>query len=184
MPLEHETKADFFDSLYHSAAVVGLNTSAMIEAGIVGRRVLAPLVPEFADSQGRTLHFRYLAEVGGGLLQLADSLEGHLDQLAGALAAGPDDGGASRGFVEAFVRPHGLDVPAAHVFADAIERLAARGTTRRAPGLVRATVDRCLRRALEPARARAAEAARQKARRRRRRRRQGAGRAALAQTRL
>ena len=33
-------RADYFDSLYHSAVVVGLNTSAFIEAGILGRPVL------------------------------------------------------------------------------------------------------------------------------------------------
>ena len=165
MPVEGEAKADFYDSLYHSAAVVGVNTSAMIEAGIVGRRVLAPVVPEFVDSQGRTLHFRYLTEVGGGLLQLSYSMDEHLDQLADAMAAGPDDGGTSREFVKAFVRPHGLDVPAAGVFADAVERLAERGSTHRPAGPVSRLVDRLIARALEPARARGAKAARQDARR-------------------
>jgi len=174
MPVEEEAKADFFDSLYHSVAVVGVNTSAMIEAGIVGRRVLAPLVPEFVDSQGKTLHFRYLSEVGGGLLQLADSMDEHLDQLAAALAAGPDDGGASRGFLEAFVRPHGLDVPAARVFADVVEQLAARGTPHRQPGAATHAVDRLLRRALETPRQRAVEVDRRRTRKRDRRGREAA----------
>ena len=169
MPVEEEAKADFFDSIYHSAAVVGVNTSAMIEAGIVGRRVLAPLVPEFVDSQGKTLHFRYLSEVGGGLLELADSMDEHLDQLAAAVAAGPDDGGASRGFLEAFVRPHGLDVPAAGVFADVVERLAGRETAHRQPGATTRAVDGVLRRALEPLRRRAVEIDRRRARKQARR---------------
>jgi hypothetical protein len=33
-PVDDQSRADYFDSLYHSAAVVGLNTSAFIEAGI------------------------------------------------------------------------------------------------------------------------------------------------------
>ena len=47
--------------MYHASATVGLNTSAMIEAAIVGRPVHTILVPEFQHSQEGTLHFRYLA---------------------------------------------------------------------------------------------------------------------------
>jgi hypothetical protein len=56
-----------YDSLFHSAVVVGLNTSAFLEAGIVGRPVLAILPPEYQDNQEGTLHFRYLTDVQGGL---------------------------------------------------------------------------------------------------------------------
>ena len=33
-PVDAEARTDYFDSLFHSAAVVGLNTSAFLEAGI------------------------------------------------------------------------------------------------------------------------------------------------------
>ena len=59
----------FFDSLAHSAAVVGINTTAMIEAAIVGKSVLTVLAPEFA--QESTLHFHYLLEENGGFLHVA-----------------------------------------------------------------------------------------------------------------
>ena len=36
-PVDAQSQADYFDSLHHSAAVVGLNTSAFIEAAIAGR---------------------------------------------------------------------------------------------------------------------------------------------------
>ena len=55
-----EARAGFFDSLAHSAAVVGINTSALIEAAILGKSVLTPRVPEFAGTQEGTLHFRYV----------------------------------------------------------------------------------------------------------------------------
>jgi len=123
-PTDHESKADYFDSIYHSAAVVGLNTSAMIEAAIVGRPVLTVLDPEWERVQLGTLHFRYLLEVGGGLLQAARTVEEHTHQLAAAVH-GHDDG-AARGasFVGTFVRPLGRDVAATPVFVDEIERLA------------------------------------------------------------
>ncbi len=78
-PTDPESKADYFDSIYHSAAVVGLNTSAMIEAAIVGRSVLTVLDPEYERVQQGTLHFRYLLEVARtALLQVAHTLEEHV----------------------------------------------------------------------------------------------------------
>jgi len=38
-PIDARSRADYFDSLYYSAAVVGINTSAFIEAAILGRPV-------------------------------------------------------------------------------------------------------------------------------------------------
>jgi hypothetical protein len=128
MPVDDAARADFFDSVHHSAAVVGLNTSAMIETAIVGRPVLMLLVPEFHDSQFGTFHFDYLLSVAGGLPVLARSLDEHLGQLAETLA-GNDHGAAERNrrFVSEFVRPHGLDRPATPLVVDAIERVAAAG---------------------------------------------------------
>ncbi|MDQ3484556.1 MAG: hypothetical protein M3445_03970 [Actinomycetota bacterium] len=124
MPVAHAAKQDFFDSLHHSAAVVGVNTSAMIEAGIAGKRVFAVLVPELSESQFETLHFRYLTQAGGGLLRVAELAE-HLDDLANTLSGAGDPAEENRPFLEAFVRPHGLHVPATPMFVDAIERVAA-----------------------------------------------------------
>ena len=60
-----------FDSLFHSAAAVGLNTSAMIEAAIVGRPVYTIAAPEFSGGQGGTLHFGYLLTENGGIVSIA-----------------------------------------------------------------------------------------------------------------
>lgn len=110
-PLDPQAKADYFDSLYHCDAVVGVNTSALIESAIVGRPVHTLLAPEFRDTQEGTLHFRYLARFEGGMLRVAEEFEEHLGQLAGALA-GDVDHERMRRFVRAFVRPQGLDAPA------------------------------------------------------------------------
>jgi len=127
-----EAREALFDSIFHAAAVVGLNTSAFIDAAIIGRPSFAILPREFRDSQEGTLHFRYLREAGGGLLTVAGSLAEHADQLAGALAD-PDGHPVPRErFVEAFVRPAGIDAPATEALVDAIEAQAAAGP-RRAP---------------------------------------------------
>jgi hypothetical protein len=108
--------------LAHSAAVVGINTTSMIEAAILGKSVLTVIVPEFA--QLTTVHFQYLLAENGGFLHVAESLDQHVDQLGGAL--GEDALGAERRrrFIESFVRPAGLERPAASVTVAEIEELA------------------------------------------------------------
>jgi len=134
-PVDDSSRADYFDSLYHSAAVVGLNTSAFIEAGIAQRPVLAILPPEFGANQEGTLHFRYLIE--GGLLTIARTLEEHEVQLSTVVHSTPDAVlKRQQDFVRAFVRPRGLSVSATRVMADALESLAVEGPVdvpRRAP---------------------------------------------------
>ena len=121
VPTDEETRADFYDSISHTVAVVGLNTSVMIESAILGRSVLTILDPEFERVQHGTLHFSYLLDVVRG----AETLGEHVEQLAAAVA-GTDGGEArARAFVERFVRPHGLDVAATPLFVDEVERLAA-----------------------------------------------------------
>ncbi len=114
-----------YDSLYHCAAVAGLNTSAMIEAGILGKSVFTIETSEFAGGQEQTLHFHYLLARNGGLVEVAEDLQQHLRQVADAVGA-PEAGRLrSRRFVESFVRPRGIDRPVAPVMVDEIERVAA-----------------------------------------------------------
>jgi hypothetical protein len=119
-----------YDSIFHSAAVVGLNTSAMIEAAIVGRPVLTIAAPEFAGGQQGTLHFWYLLVEHGGIVTMASGFEEHRRQLAAALVDDPAVRERSRRFAESFVRPHGLERPAAPIMVEEIERA---GTIRKHP---------------------------------------------------
>jgi hypothetical protein len=75
--IDDEKRADYFHSLYFSRAVVGVNTSALIEAGIVGRAVYTVLAPEFSRTQQGTLHFHYLKDFSGGLLRVARNFDEH-----------------------------------------------------------------------------------------------------------
>jgi hypothetical protein len=113
-----------YDSLYHSGAVVGLNTSAMIEAAILGKPVHTIVAKEFAGGQAQTLHFHYLRATNGGLLHEAGSFEEHLRQLGVSLrseAAGREQG---LRFVEHFVRPRGRGASVTPVMVEEIERAA------------------------------------------------------------
>jgi hypothetical protein len=119
-PLDADARDDYYDTLYHSAVVAGLNTSAFIEAGILGRPVHTLLLPEWYESQMGTVHFRYLFEAGGGLLTSATSYEQHLSQLEKALTQPSTE---VKPFVRAFVRPRGLDVAATPVFVEHVEAM-------------------------------------------------------------
>ncbi len=133
-PVDGGSKAAFYDSIYHSAAVVGMNTSALIEAAIVGRGVYTVLAEEFRDTQGGTLHFRHLERAGGGLLVVAGSLGEHAEQVGAGLVGRGGEGERNRRFLEAFVRPGGLGVEATGALVGAIEAAAGAGAGRRAVG--------------------------------------------------
>ena len=121
-PIDQASRADYFDSMYYSAAVVGLNTSALVEAAIVDRPVCTILLPEFRDNQEGTFHFHHLLTVGDGFLNTARTLDEHARQLGALLSDGA--GRSNRRFVEQFIRPRGTHVAATPVFIESLERLA------------------------------------------------------------
>ena len=141
-PAEESARTSFFDSLYYSAAIVGINTSAMIEGAILRRPVLSLLTPEFAGTQEGTLHFHYLLPENGGFLRVAHSLPEHEAQLVEVLRNPELVREQTERFVAAFLRPHGLDVACTPLLASAIER-AARDTAVRAAARVDWARKRC-----------------------------------------
>ncbi len=126
-PVNEADRQDYFDSLFHSETVVGINTTAMIEAAIVGRTVHSVLADEFKDTQGGTLHFRYLLSEHGGFLRVATGLRR-------ARAAGRRDAAVAR------YRPRGVCPLRARVRSSARSRRGGHadpGGRIRAPGGVR-----------------------------------------------
>jgi hypothetical protein len=118
-------KSEYYDSMFHCALVVGINTSGMIEAGILGKSVYTVLFDESAETQEGTLHFHHLTSVSGGLLHVAHDLPQHVAMLSSALCRpiGENDPRSSA-FVAGFVRPPDLKQPPTEVFVGAIETLA------------------------------------------------------------
>jgi FkbM family methyltransferase len=112
----------FFECIHQSAAVVGLNTTAELEAAIVGRPVFTIVAEGDADGQSSTLHFHYLLEEQGGCVRVARDLAEHADQLQTAIVSPPDEAGIRR-FAGVFLRPNGVDRAVAPLLADAIERV-------------------------------------------------------------
>lgn len=139
MPRAINADQTLFDTLAHSAAAVGLNTSAQLEAGIAGTPVLTILAPEFSDGQQGTIHFTYLLKEHGGFVDVAPDFDTHRQQLAAAVA-GTVDRVATQRFIEQFVRPHGLDRPATPIMVAAIEELAAHRQRPQAAPLAQAQI--------------------------------------------
>ena len=122
-PIGLDARREYYDSMYHAHAVVGVNTSALIESGIVGRLVYSVTVPEFSSTQEGTLHFRHLRR--GGLLSLAETLDEHVAQLVRSFASAVEDRERVRQFIRSFVRPHGLGEAATPRVVAAVEAAAA-----------------------------------------------------------
>jgi hypothetical protein len=141
-PVAEADRGSYYDSLVHAEAAIGINTSAMIEAAIVGTPVLTITGDEFAESQVGTLHFHYLLPENGGFVRRATSLDAHVSQLARVLKDPEEAREALVAFVSSFVRPHGLGTPCTPLVADAIEELPRCTPIRTRPGLVTRTLGR------------------------------------------
>lgn len=120
-PVEKTSVNDFYDSMYYCEAAVGINTSTMIEAGILEKPVFTILSPEFSHTQEGTLHFHYL--VNGGLLYIGTGLGEHFAQLSTVFDGQAQHKERIRSFVENFIRPHGLAKPSSPIFVEALEEL-------------------------------------------------------------
>jgi hypothetical protein len=123
-----------------------LNTSAFIEAAIIGRPVFTILLHEWHESQMGTVHFRYLFDAGGGLLTSATGFDEHLAQLDRELANPSTE---LRPFVRAFVRPHGLDRAATPIFVEQVEAMQGIEVPSLAQPPLRALAHRILRKGIE-----------------------------------
>jgi hypothetical protein len=122
-PLDDAMRRQYYDSIYHSAAVVGVLTSGLIEAAIVDRPVYVLLTERYHETQTGMFHFRHLLPENGGMLHVARNYREHAAQLREALLTQTTEG-RNRRFVETFVRPFGLDEAASPRLVDASEALA------------------------------------------------------------
>jgi hypothetical protein len=114
-----DARRNFFHTLHYGVATLGVNTSAMLEAAVADKPCITVIDPRYQSAQSGMGHFRHLLD--GGFLQVATSYSQAAAQL-GDILAGQDPLATGRhAFVRRFVRPQGLERPAAAVMADAIE---------------------------------------------------------------
>ena len=118
-PTNDEQRACFYNSIFHADAIVGLNTSAMIEAAILSKPVLTFKGHAAETSQSGNLHFRHLTE--SGCVRLAGDIGEHVGQLEKVVNGARDDiVEPARKFVARFVRPRGMKAAASDALAETI----------------------------------------------------------------
>ena len=123
-----QAKQDYYNSIYHSTAVVGVNTSAILEAAILDKPCLTMSIAQYGFKQSERGHFRHL--LNADFMEVTHSFPEAASVIAGILA-GKDSKKAQRHrFVLDFIRPCGLDRPASEIIAKAIESIASGKDTR------------------------------------------------------
>jgi hypothetical protein len=137
----------FRDELHHASVAVALNTTAMIDAAIFGKPVCTIELPELTKGQRGTVHFEYLMTIEEGFVRTAATLDEHVAMLGELVRRDPSERDErSDRFVQAFVRPHGLDVTPADVFSEEMLRLLESPSEVRLPRSVGRTIGRLVHR--------------------------------------
>jgi hypothetical protein len=124
LPVGADDRAEYFDSIFNAGAVVGINSRAMVAAGLIDRPVHTILLPELEALHNQLIHYGYMRVENGGFLREARDFDEHV-RLLGEDLRDPALGREQRlGFAQAFARPDGLDVPATPKVVQAISDVA------------------------------------------------------------
>jgi len=110
-----------YDTYYHAAAVVGIFTSAMMEAQIVDRPVIIVLSEKYKKTQLETRHFQDF--IKSNSLELANGFKEFRIKLKRILTGYDDRKEQRRLFVKNYIRPQGLEKSAGELAAEEIEKL-------------------------------------------------------------
>lgn len=112
----------FAECVYHSCGIIGLNTTAMIEASIIDKPSITLVVARYADTQKDSGHFHHITDYG--FMRNAHGNE-EFAEVVEDLLNGADSGrDARRRFVVDFVRPWGRDRDSHVLMGTALEMLA------------------------------------------------------------
>jgi len=115
-------RQDFYHSLYYSTGVVGINTSAFIETAIVDKPCIAIASDQYELTQMGIPHFKHLLDAG--FLELPHDFGEAVSIIAGIVKGEDRKKDQRREFIRYFIRPHGIDCPAAEVMSQAILNVA------------------------------------------------------------
>ena len=111
----------FFDSIYYSDVVLGINTSAMIEATILNKPVIAVMREEYKETQAKAVHFKHMMEYGA--IRAAFSMRECVEMICKIFKSRDSYEKKRKEFVRDFLRPQGIEVSAGSAAADEIEKL-------------------------------------------------------------
>jgi len=110
----------FYDTIYHSAAIVGVNTSAMLDVIVIDRPVISILEKQHDHTQADTYHFPELIKSGAIYLKKLDEIEGTLIDIFDERNGLQEK---RKQFVADHLMPRGLGISVGEIIADEIEQL-------------------------------------------------------------
>lgn len=116
------TKNDYFNVLFYSAAVVGVNTSAFLDAAILDKPCMTIITEHFRHTQTGRPHFAHLLR--GDFIEVANSMSEAATLIAAVINGRDLKAENRRRFVREFIRPYGLEVAASDTFVRAVEMVA------------------------------------------------------------
>jgi hypothetical protein len=101
--------------MFYSQAVVGVNTTAMIEAAVVDKPCVTILTERYQATQTGRGHFQHLLKAD--FLETANGFSESASLIERILVGEDEKAGNRRKFVLEFVRPCGVDNSVASLFA-------------------------------------------------------------------
>ncbi len=121
LPDSTTTLQDFYNTLKHSVATVGINTSGMIDAIINDIPGIAFVADKYLETQEQAVHFKHLSQAKA--LDEVTTIEDCLQAIF-SLYNGEDLRKDARfNFIRSFIRPCGLETSAGKISALAVEQL-------------------------------------------------------------
>jgi len=131
-----EVRQGLYHSICYSEGVLGINTSGFIEAAILDKPCITILAERYHDTQQDISHFQHLLR--SGFLEVAHDIA-----EAGQIIAAHQQGGdhkhdQRRRFIQNFIRPWGLHLPAGRSMITAIAAAAQRRTASQIAALLSA----------------------------------------------
>lgn len=113
-----------YDIIYHSVAFMGINTTAILDAIVLGKPVISPRSKAYEERQLGTFHFQ--AVYKEGVLDLVDIENEKEDfyKILIDLLEGRDRRKEKRAaFIKRYIRPRGLEMSAGEAILEEIEKL-------------------------------------------------------------
>lgn len=111
----------FYDTVYHAlAAIDGVNTSAIIDAVIIGKPGIAIVTNEYSKTQSQTEYFKNL--ISFGFLAKVSLGRDFLEEIKILLAGKDYRRELRKGFIAEYIRPRGLERSAGTVVMEEIEK--------------------------------------------------------------
>lgn len=116
-----ESQQDYYHTLYYSAAVAGLNTSAFLDAAVLDKPCIVIIDNRYSIGQEGRGHFKHL--LNARFLEEARTPVEAARVFTGVLRGHDAKKTERRQFVQDFLRPRGLSIPASEVYAGAVEAM-------------------------------------------------------------